>query len=188
MMYSVSRFTSYVNYKCITPQWNVEGLRTSAPSNARITARSHDVRDFYRSNKARNKVEEWKHSTTAITNRALNNAWRLQSNGRRNEYRPLVADADSEITLMRYTRIELVATSICLLAMVISGIGAFYVSTFFVATILSAWLATIAYRLYKHHMGCYLHIRMLSSQFCPHCGKSLAIIKSSGELAAPVQH
>ncbi len=160
----------------------------SAPSNAKFTAHSIEVRDFYRSNKAWNKIDKWKSSRTAITNRALNNAWRLQSNGRRNEFRSLATDANSEFTLMRYTRIELIATSICLFAMGITGIGAIYASIWFVATVLSAWLATIAYRLYRHHMACYLHVRMLSSQFCPHCGMSLAATKSGKELVAPAQH
>jgi len=141
----------------------------------------------HRTNGAVNRANEWKRLGSKSSNRALNNAQRLQSTGRRNEYGPQIAEAYSEATLTKYTRMEIVATSVCLFGMVTTGILGLSNTNFFVATLVSAWLATVAYRGYRHHMKCLMYLRAHGPRVCPHCGKTIGTMSLVAEPSASVR-
>jgi hypothetical protein len=162
----------------VKPNTLTEGFRMPGEQSMAKSSFALDVSDYHHSNVAWNKVKQWRRSKKRAINKSLNNARRLRSHSGGSLYGPIIADAYSELTLMRYSRIELALLSVCLVAMILCGIAAISIPIFFIATILSGWFATIFYRAYRHHMRCYWYVRMMEYQLCPHCGKSLGLIES----------
>jgi hypothetical protein len=137
-----------------------------------------DVLDFKHSNKAWTNVKRWQRARFD----ALEKGRRLQSSGLQDQLGPLIVDAYTESTLRRYTRFELSIAMACITVAAISAITAVYDPVLFVLTIVSAWLASIAIRFYRHHLKCYWYIKTLNSQTCPYCGKSLVAVPTNAEL------
>jgi hypothetical protein len=154
---------------------SLEGFRTPAPQSSPRSPLASDVTGYYHSNLAWNKVKRWRRSKRRAVNKSLDTARRLQSYSKDSIYGPIVADVYSEFTLLRYSRIEISLLAICLFVMFLSCFAALSVPIYFIVTIVSGWLATICYRAYKHHIRCYWYVRMMNSQLCPHCGKSLSL-------------
>jgi hypothetical protein len=129
--------------------------------------------DFRYNNKAWMHVIRWKTNRKKVSAGPLENSRRLKSLGMKAELKPIIADVYTELALRAYTKFELSIILACIFVAVISGIAAFNETAFLIVTLVSAWFATIGIRFYRHHIKCYWYIKMLNSQTCPHCGKSL---------------
>lgn len=147
-----------------------------------------NVLDFNHNNKAWMNVTRWQRAKKKTSARPLENSRRLQSLGRKEELGPIIADVYTELTLRSYTRFELSITLACIFIASISVIAAFSETGFLITTIVSAWFATIALRFYRHHIKCYWYVKMLNSQTCPYCGKSLGPVPKSVELIMASNH
>jgi len=147
-----------------------------------------NIQKFKHNNKAWMNVTRWQRDRTKVSAKPLENSRRLQSLGMKAQLKPIIVDVYSEIALRRYTRLELSITLACVFIAIISGIASFAEAGFLIVTIVSAWLATIGLRFYRHHIKCYWYIKMLNSQTCPYCGKSLGPIPNKVELITLPNH
>jgi len=142
------------------------------------------VLDFKHRNKAWTNVRKWQMAKYG----AIDKGRRLQVMGQQDHLGPLIVDAYTEFTLRKYTRLELSITLACVFVAALSGIAAIYDPVLLVLTLISAWLASIAVRFYRHHLKCYWYIRTLNAQTCPYCGRSLVSMPTNADLVRLYSH
>ena len=131
------------------------------------------------------RAHTWKTALRRRTSEPMENASRLISLAGKGEMGPTVVDAYTEHVLGRYTKIEAITTTALTFAAALGVLASFSDGIFLIVTVVSAWLASIAYRAYRHHAQCLDYIRTLNSQICPHCGKPLVFAPRVIEVPIP---
>ena len=133
-----------------------------------------NVRRFSKVHKVQRNIIDWDDKKRKAARTALEKAHRLQ-NKKRGEYAPNIAEVYREATLRRLTNIELTLTIGFTLSAILFIIGAFFLPILAIGTVFTAWFATIAFRLYRHHNKCHRYLLELNAQRCSHCGEPLSV-------------
>jgi hypothetical protein len=159
----------------LTQNINLAPLNCITAGGIGISASSRqDTINFKNNNKAANAVKRNEVRLNRRTNKALMNAYRLQDIGKRKEFGRNVAEVYEIDALSRYVRIEFAILAICLIITVLSLVMVFLGSPVFLTwTVIFAWVASIAYRLFKIHRKCLWHLIEVATQPCPYCGKAV---------------
>lgn len=145
----------------------------------------HKTTDFKNDNKATQVVSRNEVRLRRKTSKALKNAYRLRSVGKGKEFGRNVAEYYKFDTLDRYVRIESAVLVGFVIVAVLSVFAVFLGSpVFMVMTVMSAWLASITFRLYKHHRKCFWHLINLEMHSCPHCGQDIGSANLAEHLAS----